>query len=236
MQNHLTWQYDEFHQVGKDYADPSEVAVYDATHSQFRDLEAEGNAILDTLALNPGDTLVDFGCGTGNLAILAARRGIRVRAVDVSEAMLGYAREKTSKVGAENIEFIRAGFLTYDHNGEPADAISSTFVLHHLPDFWKGVALARLHAMLKPGGLFYLHDVVLADDDALDHIRRFIDRQDAAGGTFLREDAEQHFREEFSTYDWVMEGLLTRVGFTIQSKSLDDGVLGTYRCVRKRQT
>ncbi|GMV95620.1 MAG: hypothetical protein AMXMBFR82_53980 [Candidatus Hydrogenedentota bacterium] len=232
MQNHNPWQYDEFNQVGKDYADPSEVAVYDATHSQFRDLEAEGNAILDTLALNPGDTLIDFGCGTGNLAILASRRGIRVRAVDVSDAMLGYAREKASKAGAGSIDFIRAGFLNYEHNGEPADALASTFVLHHLPDFWKGVALARLHAMLKPGGLFYLHDVVLANDDALTHIQRFIDRQESAGGSFLKQDAEQHFREEFSTYDWVMEGLLTRAGFTIQSKSLDEGVLAKYLCVR----
>lgn len=49
---------------------------------------------------------------------------------------------------------------------------------------------------------------------------------------FLQDDAEMHFREEYSTYDWVMDGLLTRAGFAIDDKQLQDGVLGIYLCSR----
>lgn len=39
-------------------------------------------------------------------------------------------------------------------------------------------------------------------------------------------------KEEFSTYDWVMDGLLTRSGFSIRSKKIDQGVVGTYICLK----
>ena len=44
---------------------------------------------------------------------------------------------------------VEAGFLTYEHQGRPADVIYSRYALQHIPDFWKGVTLARLHATLS---------------------------------------------------------------------------------------
>ena len=64
----------------------------------------------------------------------------------------------------------------------------------------------------------------------MEKIAASIESQARAGGDFLREDMESHFRDEFSTYDWVMDGLLTRVGFEIQSRSFRDGVFATYLC------
>jgi SAM-dependent methyltransferase len=55
---------------------------------------------------------------------------------------------------------VHAGFLTYLHHGDPADVVYSRYALHHLPDFWKAVALDRIHAILRPGGIFRLWDVV----------------------------------------------------------------------------
>src|SRR5215475_7731072 len=46
--------------------------------------------------------------------------------------------------GLGNVEVLRAGFLSYEHAGPPADFVYSRYALHHLPDFWKAVALARL--------------------------------------------------------------------------------------------
>jgi putative AdoMet-dependent methyltransferase len=40
------------------------------------------------------------------------------------------------------------GFLNYEHNGPPLDMIVSNLALHHLPDFWKMIALKRIHEML----------------------------------------------------------------------------------------
>ena len=55
---------------------------------------------------------------------------------------------------------MQAGFLSYDHEGPPADLVYSRYALHHLPDFWKAVALDRVRRLLAPGGLLRLWDVV----------------------------------------------------------------------------
>ena len=232
MNNDPTWQYNEFKQTGKNYNAQTEVDIYDSSHADFRDIEAENLQILNALETKPSDRLLDVGSGTGTFAIHAAQCCARVYAVDVSEAMISYAKTKATQAGVSNIEFHHAGFLTYEHPTSPVDAIVTTFALHHLPDFWKGIALKRLHHMLKPNGRLYIHDVILADSNSLKNIAALIEQQATAGGEFLRQDAEEHFREEYSTYEWVMDGLLSRSGFIIKSKHLDNGVLGTYLCVR----
>lgn len=230
---HPSWQYKEFQPVGRDYGRQSEVDVYDSSHADFRDIKEESHRVLETLGIESGNHIIDFGSGTGTFAIEAAKKGAHVCAVDVSEAMLALAKTKAEKEGVSGITFHHAGFLTYNHQDQPADAIVTTFAFHHLPDFWKGVALQRIHQMLKPGGKFYLHDVVIEEAGALEKIAAFIDKQAQAGGDFLREDAEGHFRDEFSTYDWVMEGLLSRAGFCISSKQMEGGVIGTYICLKE---
>jgi putative AdoMet-dependent methyltransferase len=232
MRDLKPWQYDEFQQVGRDYGNPAEVEIYDSTHADFRDIEAESNHLLDLLAVAPGDVLIDFGSGTGTFVMVAARRCGRVHAVDVSRAMLDYAKAKAMSAGISNIFFSHAGFLTYEHLDEPAAAIATTFALHHLPDFWKGIALARMRCMLKPSGQLCIHDVILEQESALENIDAFIQRQSVAGGDFLKNDAEGHFQQEHSTYDWIMDGLLARTGFKVANKTIHDGVIGRYHCLR----
>lgn len=74
-------------------------------------------------------------------------------AVDVSEVMIQQAVRKAQSAKISNIAFIHAGFLSYEHQEEPADIVLTRVALHHLPDFWKQVALLRMNAMLKMGGM-----------------------------------------------------------------------------------
>lgn len=233
MIDRITWQYNEFEQVGKDYSKPNEVEMYDSSHSDFRDIEKESNAVLDTLGIGESDVLIDFGSGTGTFAIQAALRCATVYAVDVSQAMIDYARIKAEKAGVTNIKFCHGGFLTFEYDGPAVDFFVTTFAFHHLPDFWKGIALNRMYHMLKPGGQLYIHDVILEEHGAIENIAALIENLAAAGGDFLQQDAEGHFREEFSTYDWIMDGLLSRAGFVIKSKNIQDGVIGTYYCAKQ---
>ena len=227
MQTPISWQYNEFQQVGKDYSLVSEVAVYDESHSKFRDIDKECSAIIEQVQLSKDDILIDFGCGTGVMARMAAEHCKHVFAVDVSEAMLEYAKSKAS---ATNLTFVHAGYLTYEHQGEAPTVINSSLSFHHLPDFWKGVALKRIYNMLAPGGRFFLVDVILTSGEPIEKISTFIQKQTDLGGDFLKEDAEDHFRDEYSTYDWVMEGLLERAGFQIEVKNAYDGIISTYLC------
>lgn len=221
------WQFNEFQQVGRDYTTKQEVQVYDSTHAQFRDIAEESRQALALLSLEAGSTLVDIGCGTGTFAIEAAKLGHVVHAADVSDTMLAYAKEKAGNL---KINFHHAGFLTLEMPKNSMDAITTTYAFHHLPDFWKGIALKRLSSMLKDTGILYMRDVILQEEHALENIESLVAHQESLGGDFLREDVEGHFREEYSTYDWVIDELFSRAGLQVISKSIEGGVLGTYTC------
>lgn len=227
-----SWQYDEFAQVGTDYSTKAEVDIYDSSHADFRDIESESIRVLNLLDIKRNDTVIDFGSGTGTFAIQASQRCAKVYAVDVSQAMIDCAVAKAKQADVTNIEFHHAGFLTYEHQESPVDAVVTTFAFHHLPDFWKGIALHRISRMLKPGGQLYIHDVIIEESNALVNIEALVQKLANAGGQRLEEDTVRHFREEYSTYDWVMDGLLTRAGFTIGIRQIEAGVLGTYLCTK----
>ncbi len=229
MKEYQSWQYEEM-QIGKDYDDLAEVEAYDARHGTFRDVEQENERILECLCIKPEHVVIDLGTGTGAFALQAARNCARVYAVDISRAMLEYAGKKAEEAGVENIVFCHGGFLTYSHDAPPVDAIVTSTAFHHLPDFWKGIALQRLNRMLKTDGRLYMADVVFEDRNVHENIERWIAKLEKVGGPLIREDVEMHIRKEFSTYDWIIDGLLERAGFRIESKVIEEGVIGKYLC------
>lgn len=231
------WLYDETRPCGVNYNNAMLARHYDSHHRSFRDYRKEAEDIVARLDVGPSATVIDMGCGTGAFALYAAGHYRTVHAVDVSPAMLRRAQRKADKMGLKNIEFHHGGFLTYDHRAEPVDAVSSVAVLHHLPDFWKLIGLRRLASMLKPGGRFFLFDVVFSFG-AAEYERRidgFIHETHERMGPSGRNESETHVREEYSTCDWIMEGLLERAGFNIQTANYRDGFLASYLCTKRGQ-
>lgn len=233
MTENPSWQYNEFRQVGRDYGDSRQVESYDSRHSLFRDIDGECGAILDSLDLPGNAILIEFGTGTGTFSLHASRRCDKVYAVDVSRSMLDFAAQKAAKAGAANITFCHAGFLTYEHQDEAADALVTSLAFHHLPDFWKGMALARMNGMLKHGGRLFISDVVFEQTGAIGNISRWIDHFNSNFGAELAESIADHVREEYSTFDWIMDGLLERAGFRIISGKFDEGVMARYLCMKE---
>ncbi|HUL05453.1 MAG TPA: class I SAM-dependent methyltransferase [Candidatus Acidoferrum sp.] len=226
------WYYDDLRQVGVDFEDPAAVEAYD--RNQHTDA-AEERALLDELGVGAGHVVIDIGCGTGAFAIEAAGRCRAVYAVDVSAGMLAFARRRADGYGLANLHFRRGGFLSYGHDGPPADLIVSKYAFHHLPDFWKGVALVRMKEMLGRGDRLFLRDVVFSFPPA-EH-RREIDAWIArmaqpSGEGFTAADFATHVRDEHSTYDWIIEGLLERTGFRIERKVHWDAVYMDYLCAK----
>lgn len=227
-----TWQYDEMKPCGVDYSRDDQVAVYDTRHRKFRDYASATEEIIRRLALDADSVVIDLGAGTGAFALHAARTCRTVYAVDVSAAMLAYCRQQAEQAGLTNIVFCHGGLLSYEHAGEAADALVCVAVLHHLPDFWKLAALKRCHAMLKPGGRFYLFDIVFPSGDFLlpTGINAWIASIETMAGPQLAQEAVIHVRDEFSTYDWIMEGILRRSGFRIDTAEYGKGFQTTYVC------
>lgn len=225
----MPYRFDEFAQQTIDFTDEEVAAAYDA--KQATDLTAE-RALAEKLSLEPEHTVIEFGPGTGAFSLALSERCAHVYAVDTSAAMLAVI----ARHGKSNITTHHAGFLTYEHGETPADFIVSKFSFHHLPDFWKGVALARMNGMLAPGGRLYLHDVIFSFDpgrheEALD---AWIEGITASGG-WDRSEFEVHVNEEYSTYAWILEGLVQRAGFEISSAEYGSPTYGAITARKVRE-
>jgi SAM-dependent methyltransferase len=221
------WRLDERAHAGPEHLDPAYVAGYDAK-TQL-DLDA-ALALLRRHGLGPETTLVDLGCGTGLLAAAAAAEARRVVGVDPSPAMLEVARRRSDAV-----EWVEAGFLTYGHEGDPPELVHSRNAVHHLPDFWKGVALARIHELLAPGGVLVLRDLVydFAPAEADSRVEEWLAAAAATPAEgWTRGELETHVREEHSTFAWLLEALLERAGFEVLERDVARGIYATYVCRR----
>lgn len=222
------WYYDDRRQVGLDFADEEQARTYDAR--QGTSAEAD-RALLRRLGLAPQHAMADIGCGTGSLAREAAWICRRAMAVDVSPAMLRLARERAA--GASNLEFQEASFLTWSYEPASFDLITTKNALHHLPDFWKGLAFVRMAEALRPGGRLYLQDVAFPcpPQEAPTLVEDWAAFLTANSG-YSRQDAATHVREEHSTYGWVLEGLIERSGFRLIGADYANGVYGRYLAER----
>jgi arsenite methyltransferase len=120
--------------------------------------------------LNPGEQVVDVGCGAGIDSLIAARMvapGGRVIAIDMTQAMLDKATTAAKDAGIDNAEF-RLGFgEELPAEDQSADVLISNGVLNLMPD--KGNALQEMARVLKPGGRLQIGDILVqkpVPDDA----------------------------------------------------------------------
>ncbi|TME85854.1 MAG: methyltransferase domain-containing protein [Chloroflexi bacterium] len=228
------WLFDEFAHAGDEHLDPTYVRTYDRKAGTDPTADV---ALLRDLGLDTRATLVDLGAGTGAFALAAARFSGSVVAVDVSSAMLANLRAKLERLGSTNVTCVRAGFLTYQHAPETADFVYSRNALHHLPDFWKALALERIAAMLRSGGTLLLRDLVFsfAPGDAASTIEAWLAAAPPTSDHgWTRAELETHLRDEYSTYSWLLESMLERSGFEITSVSHSPSkVFGAYTAVKR---
>ena len=215
------WYYNERNRMG---IGPAVASIYDS----HDDADLRARAALKMLGVQRGWRIADIGCGNGVLATEAALMGAEVDAIDISPAMLAlaeiYARDRKAPVRSQS-----AGLLSFAYRPESYDLIVSEFTLHHLPDFWKAVAMSRIYRALKPGATFYLRDIVSASmPDAVERdVEQWADFE-IKNHDVQRESVVNHMRDEYSTFGWVMERMLTDVGFTLVSADYHAPMHGTY--------
>jgi 2-polyprenyl-3-methyl-5-hydroxy-6-metoxy-1,4-benzoquinol methylase len=215
------WYYNERRQIGLDTA---VAAIYGTAD----DSDLRARAALTMLGVQRGWRVADIGCGNGVLACEAAIMGAEVDAIDIAPAMLRLAeiQARDRKVAVRTQS---AGLLSFAYRPDTYDLIVSEFTLHHLPDFWKAVALSRIHGALKPGASFYLRDIVYVSmpDGSERDVGAWADFN-IKNHDFARDSVITHMRDEYSTFGWVMERMLTDVGFTLVSADYHAPLHGTY--------
>jgi len=120
--------------------------VYDAMNRAMTlGLDQRWRRATVAAVVQPGDRVLDACCGTGDLAIAAARAGGRVTGVDFSERMLERARRK-----APELEWLQGDALALPFSDGSFDSATVGFGVRNLEDLERG--LAELRRVLRPGG------------------------------------------------------------------------------------
>jgi SAM-dependent methyltransferase len=220
------WQLDEKAHAGREHLDAGYVAVYDRKSPTDW---SDSVATLQAFGIVGASTVVDLGAGTGAFCLALAPHVARVVGVDISDAMVEAMRSR-------GIEAVRAGFLTYEHQGKRPDAVVTRNALHHLADFWKAIALVRIARLLRPEGVLLLEDLVYSFDpaDADQAIATWLAAapDDPALG-WTADQLAEHVRTEHSTFTWLLEPMLERAGFEIRERRLSHlQTYAAYVCIR----
>lgn len=120
------------------------------------DLECDYKKFL----LQPGERLLDLGCGSGWLSMFFAEQGMVVTGIDVSQEQINAANDLRQSCGIDVASFHCADFMHWDVK-DYKQAFSGVFVsafLHHLPESELEHILKKIAYVVKPGGHVYLYE------------------------------------------------------------------------------
>lgn len=99
-----------------------------------RQLAPVTEALLELAAIGSSDAVLDVACGSGAMALLAARQGRRVLGVDISEPLLAVAAQRAQDVGLDDVEFTVADVQIHDFGDDAFDVAISQFGLMFFDD------------------------------------------------------------------------------------------------------
>jgi demethylmenaquinone methyltransferase/2-methoxy-6-polyprenyl-1,4-benzoquinol methylase len=114
--------------------------------------------------LEPGERVLDVGCGTGALAMLLARKGCQVTGIDIAPKMLSQAAQRMREEGlGDRVALRELGAVDVDtaFAGASFDAVVSTLVFSELSSDEIDYALDACHRLLRPPGRLLVADEVL---------------------------------------------------------------------------
>ncbi|NIT36119.1 MAG: methyltransferase domain-containing protein [candidate division Zixibacteria bacterium] len=107
-----------------------------------------------------GQLVLDLGCGTGALTLMAARRGAHVKGIDVNPQMLEVGRERFQKEGlTEYVELAEMGVAELEAERSASyDVVTSGLCLSELSADELSYTLREVVRILRPGGLLLVAD------------------------------------------------------------------------------
>ena len=115
--------------------------------------------VCDKLALEPGERVLDIGCGWGSFAIHAARgRGVEVTGITLSEPQAELARRRAAEAGvADRVDIRVADYRDLD--GEPFDAVASIGMVEHVCSVQIDAYAKQVARLVRPGGRALNHGI-----------------------------------------------------------------------------
>jgi malonyl-CoA O-methyltransferase len=127
--------------------------TYDTDRNLTRDLDRQ--VMIETLANQQFDSILELGCGTGKNTALLVQVGAKVQALDFSEGMIAKAREK---VKTDNVRFSVANLTqTWPCEDRAYDLLVCNLVLEHIEDL--SFIFSEARRVLVPGGKFFINEL-----------------------------------------------------------------------------
>ncbi len=126
---------------------------------------------VDNAQIHPGDSVLDVGCGTGEVALLAKTRAKagKVYGIDPAPEMIAVARSKAARKKLD-VDF-RVGVIeALPFPDSSMDVVTSSLMMHHLPDDLKKRGLAEIYRVLKPGGRLLIADFLRPTGSLVSHL------------------------------------------------------------------
>ncbi|WP_158795330.1 class I SAM-dependent methyltransferase [Pedobacter sp. L105] len=163
--------------------------------------------------------LLDIGCGAGNytLKMLEKVPNLNCTLIDLSLPMLEKAKERVSAVTTGKVETIQMDILQADLPENQYDIVLAAAVLHHLREDqdWETV-FHKIYRSLKPGGSFWISDLISHQPEALDQLftERYGHYLEGLGGVEYRQHVLTYIEAEDSprSVTYQLE-LMKKAGF-----------------------
>ncbi|MCR9198396.1 MAG: class I SAM-dependent methyltransferase [Planctomycetaceae bacterium] len=205
---------------------------FDHDVERFSNLESGQTATIDAplamelitqaavAARSPIDRVLDIGCGAGNNTLRlrqVCESDFDVDLVDLSQPMLDRASSRIKEINGGNVRALAADFRDVDLAEQSYDVVVAAAVLHHLRDDadWEA-AFQKVYRLLKPGGSFWVTDLVSHESVAIQELmwQRYGDYLTQLNGKDYRDTVFAYIDREDSPrpVTWQLD-LLRRVGF-----------------------
>ncbi len=151
-------------------------AVYGNEDTSLDDAQqAKYQLIFDKLGLQPGQRLLDVGCGWGSMVRHAASRGVQALGVTLSAEQAAWAQEAIRRDGLQDLAEVR--FLDYrEVDDADFDAVSSIGLTEHIGVSNYADYFRSLRALLRPGGRLLNHCITRPNNTSTFKTEAFIDR------------------------------------------------------------
>lgn len=155
---------------------------------------------------------IDIGTGTGNLASLFIKKGVKIIGIEPSKKMRVIARKKI-----KNTPILEGHFLDIPLKNKSIDLIVSSLAFHHLTELEKTIAITEMKRVLKPKGRIVIADLMFKNKKCKKKIKEELIRKG-------KQDIIDAINDEYYGFFDNLRKKFTHAGFKFEGEQLTEFV------------